>query len=291
MTVAVDGGTAAQLVADSGLPATDARALLAHQLRVTREHLIAHPDKRVTDADARRFTELAQRRRSGEPLAYLLGEREFYGRTFAVTPAVLVPRPETELLVHTALHRCTGDVARVLDLGTGSGCIAITLALERPNWHLVATDASPPALELARINAQRLQARNIAFHEGNWFAALADEDLFDLIVANPPYVAPGDSHLDALTYEPQLALVSGDGGLGCLRTIINGAPRHLRPGGLLALEHGYEQAEHVRAIFAASGWRQIQTLVDLAGHLRVTMARTAGDVRGATLDENHGAIR
>ena len=271
----VDQQTIGQLLAASGLPALEARALLAHQLGIAREGLIARPDQRVTNDDATRFIEVAQRRQRGEPLAYLVGEREFYGRTFAVTPAVLIPRPETELLVDTALRRGPQGAARVLDLGTGSGCIAITLALERPEWHLVATDVSSDALAVARANAERLQAANVAFCQGNWFDAIGDTDRFDVIVANPPYVPPGDPHLDALAHEPRQALIADDNGFAYLRVIIDGAPSHLLPAGVLALEHSYEQGAGTRALFAGPGWRDVHTLFDLAELERVTVARTA----------------
>ncbi|MGH6609490.1 MAG: peptide chain release factor N(5)-glutamine methyltransferase [Burkholderiaceae bacterium] len=253
------------------MPALEARALLSHLLGMPRERLIAHPQQLITPASANCFAELAQRRQSGEPLAYLLGEKEFYGRKFAVTPAVLIPRPETELLVEVALQLIPRDRARALDLGTGSGCIAVTLALERPDWHLTATDASLDAIRVATSNADRLQASNVAFRSGNWFDAVVDQR-FDLIVANPPYIAADDPHLDALGYEPRAALVADDNGLACLRTIIEAARSYLSPHGVLALEHGHEQGAAVRELFAANGWRNAHTRVDLAGVERVTSA-------------------
>ena len=267
--------TVGGLLAASGLPALEARALLAHQLGVAREGLIARPDQRVTSDDATSFIELTKRRQRGEPLAYLVGKREFYGRTFVVTSAVLIPRPETELLVETALRLGPHGSGRVLDLGTGSGCIAITLALERPQWQVVATDVSSDALAIAQANAQRLHATNIAFCQGNWFDAIGDADRFNLIVANPPYVPPGDSHLDALAHEPRQALVADDNGFACLRVIVDGAPSHLQPAGFVALEHSYEQGAGARALFAGPNWRDVHTLFDLAELERVTVARTS----------------
>jgi release factor glutamine methyltransferase len=264
--------TAGELLAASGLPALEARALLAHQLGIPRDRLIAGPDQRIAEADARRFAELVQRRQRGEPLAYLLGEKEFYGRMFKVSSAVLIPRPETELLVDIALSADVSDTAHVLDLGTGSGCLALTLALERPAWHITATDVSQDALELARTNATTLKVSNVAFRHGSWFSAVSGQS-FDLIVSNPPYVAVGDSHLDALRFEPLQALVSEGNGLTCLQQIIEGAPGYLASGGILALEHGYEQAEAVCALFGSGSWRDIRTHTDFAGVERVTMAR------------------
>ncbi|MGZ8994512.1 MAG: peptide chain release factor N(5)-glutamine methyltransferase [Burkholderiaceae bacterium] len=262
---------AADLLIASTLPVPEARALLAHQLGVARETLIARPEQRVAPADADGFAQLAERRRRGEPLAYLLGEKDFYGRRFAVSSAVLVPRPETELLVETALSLDLNDGAQVADLGTGSGCIAITLALERPGWRVTATDASQQAIGVARSNAEKWLASNVTFRHGTWFNA-APGRRFDLIVSNPPYVAAGDPHLDALRFEPTLALVSENNGLACLQTIIDGALSHLVRGGFLVLEHGHEQAHAVRAMLAA-GWSDVRTRTDLAGNDRVTLAR------------------
>lgn len=264
---------AGALLAASGLPAAEARALLAHVLGAPREALIARPQQAVAASAADRFAALAARRRAGEPLAYLLGEREFYGRAFGVDANVLVPRPETETLVTLALTRLQALAApRVLDLGTGSGCIAITLALQCPRATVVATDASLDALAVARANAERLAAR-VAFAHGDWYRAV--EGRFDLIVSNPPYVAEGDPHLAELRHEPPLALTAGADGLACLRTIIAGAPTHLTPGGWLLVEHGYGQGAAVRELFRAAGFAAIATERDLAGIERVTYATVA----------------
>ena len=269
---AVGEMTVGELLSSSTLPTFEARALLASQLGVARERLAARPKQLVAPADAQRFAQLAERHQRGEPLAYLLGEKEFYGRMFAVSPAVLIPRPETELLVEAALSLGVRDSACVLDLGTGSGCIAITLALERPAWQIVATDKSQQAIAVARGNARKWQAGNVEFRDGSWFTAVPDQR-FDLIVSNPPYVAVGDSHLGALRFEPMHALVAEAGGLACLHTIIQDAPLHLMPGGFLALEHGHDQAAAVRDRLATGGWRDVRTLADLAGLDRVTLAR------------------
>ena len=215
--------TVAGLIAQSGLPLLEARALLAHRLGVARERLVAHPETTVAAADAEAFVALARRRALGEPLAYLLGEKEFYGRAFAVTPDVLVPRPETELLVDLALERMRAiERPRVLDLGTGSGCVAVTLALECPAAQVTATDACAGALAIARRNAERLGAA-VAFRSGDWYDALPVDATFDLILSNPPYVAAGDPHLDDLRFEPMRALTDGRDGLACLEAIAAGA--------------------------------------------------------------------
>ena len=261
-----------ELLVASPLGRTDTRALLAHQLGITRERLIAQPELRVAPADVQAFAQLVQRCQRGEPLAYVLGEKEFYGRMFQVSPAVLIPRPETELLVEIALSAGLNHSAQVLDLGTGSGCVALTLSLERPAWQITATDVSRDALEVARANAAKLGVANIEFRKGSWFSALSDQR-FDLIVSNPPYVAAGDDHLQALRFEPQIALVASGNGLTCLQQIIESAPRHLLPGGILALEHSYEQGEAVRELFNTDAWCEARTLADFAGLDRVTRAR------------------
>lgn len=270
MTVA----RAAELLAASNLPRIDARALLAHVVGVERETLVAHPDLTVAADAAAHFDALAVRRRTGEPLAYLIGQREFYGRSFIVTPDVLIPRPETELAVETALRAVAACAAPTLaDLGTGSGCLALTLALERPDAQIFATEVSAAALDVARRNATALRVGNVRFAQGNWFEALVGLGRFDLIVSNPPYVARDDPHLEDLRYEPEQALAAGIDGLDCLRAIIGGAAAFLPRGGALVLEHGYQQDAAVRAVFVQHRWSGIATFADAAGQPRVTMAR------------------
>ncbi|HET9025176.1 MAG TPA: peptide chain release factor N(5)-glutamine methyltransferase [Burkholderiaceae bacterium] len=264
--------TVARLLGASGLPAPEARALLAHRLQVPRERLVAHPEAVVGAADADAFVALARRRAAGEPLAYLLGAKEFYGRTFAVTPDVLVPRPETELLVDLAVERLRAlERPRVLDLGTGSGCIAVTLALECPAARVTATDASEGALAVARRNAEGLGAA-VTFRSGDWYHALPGDATFDLIVANPPYVAPDDPHLDALRFEPRQALTDRRDGLACLEAIVQGAGAHMAAAGWLLVEHGYDQAAAVQALFRRAGMAP-ESHADAAGQWRVTLGR------------------
>lgn len=255
------------LLAGSTLPRPEARLLLAAVLGVPVEALVAHPERIVDDRASAGFAALARRRAQGEPIAYLLGAREFYGRRFAVSPAVLVPRPETELLVELALSQLAGLTApRVLDLGTGSGCIAITLALECPSATVLAVDRSAEALAIAGDNARRLGA-SVGFVLGDWYDSVAGR--FDLIVANPPYVAIADPHLAELRHEPQPALVAGADGLADLRRIVAGAAAFLRPGGWLAVEHGHDQGFAVRELFSRTGFAAVRTHRDLAGNDRV----------------------
>jgi len=265
--------SASQLLAASALPQIEARALLAHVLGITRERLIAHPETRVAPEAATRFEALAQRRRSGEPLAYLRGEQEFYGRRFSVSPSVLIPRPDTETLIDVALA-CLREMRqpRVLELGTGSGCIAITLKLECPEGTITATDVSGEALAVAGANARALGAA-VEFRVGRWFEAVGTPVRYDLIVSNPPYVAAGDPHLSALTHEPQMALTDGADGLRCLAEIIDTASNHLNDAGWLVLEHGYDQAAAVANLAKEAGLQDIEAVRDTAGHARVTRAR------------------
>lgn len=270
--------TVAALLAGCSLPALEGRALLAHVLEVRREQLIAHPDTPVGAQLAQHFDTLVARRKAGEPLAYLLGAKEFYGRTFLVNADVLVPRPETETLVSTALECVEGIAApRVLELGTGSGCIAITLALERPAAILTATDVSAAALEVAQANTSSLGARgpcvSVRWLLSDWYGAVDSATKFDLIVSNPPYVAANDPHLNALRHEPRIALAAGADGLGCLRAICSCASSHLAEKGWIALEHGYDQAAAVRGLLTTAGFREISSHRDAAGVERVTRAR------------------
>jgi release factor glutamine methyltransferase len=247
----------------------EARVLLAAVLEAPRAWLDAHPEEDVEDAAAQRFLALIGRRARGEPVAYLTGRREFWSLELRVGPEVLVPRPETELLVERALALAPGGAARVADLGTGSGAIALALAHERPAWRIVATDVSSAALALARDNARAHGLARIDFRAGDWFAPLGGER-FDLLLSNPPYVAADDPALRELGYEPRLALTPGPDALQCLRVLARGAAPHLRAGGWLVLEHGAEQAQEVRHELVAAGFAHVRSHRDLSAHERVT---------------------
>ncbi len=249
----------------------EARVLATFAWDVAPAWLIAHDTDTLTEGQATQFTVLLSRRLSGEPVAHLTGTREFYGRSFQVSPDVLIPRPDTELLVDLALARIPPDRAmEVLDLGTGSGCIAITLALERPRAHITAVDRSAAALAVARLNASLLNAR-VELLDSDWFAALAGRR-FDLIVGNPPYIAAADPHLTRgdVRHEPLSALAAGTDGLEDLRKLAAAAGTHLQPGGTLLLEHGYDQADAVLALLQAAGFRHAQSWPDLSGIRRVS---------------------
>ncbi len=256
------------------LPRLEARMLLQHAVAgLSHARIIADPDLTLSETQSACFCALAERRLAGEPMAYLIGEREFFGRPFRVTPAVLIPRPETEHLVETALARLGGGPAQVVDLGTGSGAIAVTLALEAPAWRVSAVDLSAEALAVACGNAEALGA-DVAFHQGSWYAPLA-EACFDLIASNPPYIRHDDHHLGEgdVRFEPRMALTDEADGLDCLREIAGGAPSRLRPGGWLMVEHGYDQGPAVRELFLATGLSEVETVLDLAGLDRITVGR------------------
>ncbi len=316
------------LIRHSQLPRAEARRLLASLSGQPLTWFMAHGDDPATPDIATHFQALAERRRAGEPLAYLLGQQEFYGRPFAVSPAVLIPRADTETLVETALeqllllrrqqrpidttgaeapalvlppaqtHTCQGRSSAdaqallsktsscqtppplsLLELGTGSGIIAITLALETPDTEVHAVERSPEALAVAQQNAKTLGANRIHWHPGSWWQALASPRRFDLIVSNPPYIAANDHHLQQgdLRFEPRQALAAGPDGLDDLRIIIGGAPAHLNPGGWLLLEHGYDQEAPVQTLLRDAGFADVFTRRDLAGQPRVSGGRWLGD--------------
>ena len=253
----------------------EAQLLLAHVLAVPRARLASHPEATADAAQAANYRRLLERRAAGEPLAYLTGRREFWSLDLAVTPAVLIPRPETELLVERALALTSAAVARAADLGTGSGAIAVALARERPGWRIVATDVSAAALAVARANAAALGAAGIEFLAGSWFGPLGAMR-FDLLVSNPPYVAADDPALadPALAFEPPVALTpAGGDALAALRILARGAAAHLKPGGWLLLEHGASQGREVRAELVAAGFAHVRSHRDLAGHERMTEGR------------------
>ena len=276
------------LIRHSQLPRAEARRLLASLTGQPLTWFMAHGDDPADPDTTACFQALAERRRAGEPLAYLLGQQEFYGRPFAVSPAVLIPRADTETLVETALEQLLllrqqrrAVPLSLLELGTGSGIIAITLALEAPDTEVHAVERSPEALAMAQQNAKALGADRIHWHAGSWWQALASPRHFDLIVSNPPYIAAGDHHLQQgdLRFEPPQALAAGPDGLDDLRIIIGGAPTHLNPGGWLLLEHGYDQEAPVQALLRDAGFADVFTRRDLAGQPRVSGGQWLGDGR------------
>jgi release factor glutamine methyltransferase len=263
------------LLADTRLPRLEVRMLLEHVLGKPRAWLLAHDTDPLEPQVAAAYEALLARRVAGEPMAYLLGHREFMGHRFRVTPDVLIPRPDTEVLVETALE-CVAGVAgpAVLDLGTGSGAIAISIALARRDARVMASDVSAAALAVAAGNAWELTA-SVRFVEGSWYEAVPEGEGFDLIVSNPPYVASDDPHLDQgdLRFEPRGALTDGAGGLEDLGHIVAGAGRHLKPGGALWMEHGWDQAQAVRDLLAAAGFEDVRSCQDLAGIERISGGR------------------
>jgi release factor glutamine methyltransferase len=265
------GASVAETIRISGVDPLDAHALLRAALGVSDAHLAAHPETMLSGPQRGRFLEWIDRRRAGEPVAYLTGFREFYSLEFKVTPAVLIPRPETETLVEAALECISAQAPRrVLDLATGSGCVAVAIARQRPGARVTATDSSGEALAVARENAARHGAA-IEFVESDWFAALAGRR-FDLIVCNPPYIAERDPHLAEgdLRFEPRAALVGGADGLSCIRLIVTHARMHLESGSMLLVEHGHDQGERCRALLERAGYRDVSSRQDLAGIERVT---------------------
>lgn len=260
-----------QLNSVTDVPQLEAEVLLAFVLNKQRSYLHAWPENILTTAQQNHFFTLLNKRLQGEPIAYLVGHQEFWSLDLVVTPDVLIPRPETELLVELVLNLV--DEAVVADLGTGSGAIALALAHERPNWIVHATDASASALQIAKHNAERLKISNVIFHQGNWCEPLPLIK-FNVIVSNPPYIAEDDVHLQTgdLRFEPRSALVSPEQGLKDITEIINQAKNYLISGGIVLLEHGSEQATDVARIFEIAGYTNINTYLDLAGLDRVTIA-------------------
>ena len=260
----------------AGVDRLDAQMLLAHLLARPRSWLVAHDDARLDAVQAAALHAAVARRVAGEPLAYLLGEKEFHGLVFEVNADVLVPRPDTEVLVEWALELLRGGFAgnavpRVVDLGTGSGAVALAVKHAHPAARVLATDVSPAALGVARRNARRL-GLDVPMRAGSWWAAIAGQR-FHLGLSNPPYIAGGDAHLAALQHEPTLALTPGGDGLGALREIVRGAPAHLEVGGWLLLEHGHDQASAVRAMLQERGFDAVGSRADLAGHARCSGGR------------------
>ena len=269
------GSTVSSVLALSGLIPFEAKILLTHVLGCDRAWLAAHGDAQLTREQVKTFEALARRRRDGEPVAYLTGRREFFGLDLEVTPDVLIPRPETELLVEQALLWIGTDApAHLLDLGCGSGAVALAIAHERPLVRVLGVDVAPAAVELAQRNATRLDIKNVAFVVADWFDGVPSEK-FEVIVGNPPYVGEDDPHLEAgdLRFEPPVALTPGHDALAAIRTIIDAAPEYLVSHGALALEHGHDQSQSTQALLSSAGFVEVRSLRDLAGIPRVTSGR------------------
>lgn len=264
---------AGRLAAISDSARLDAELLLARTIDVPRSYLYAHPEEILDRASRERLNRLLERRLTGEPMAYITGTREFWSLELHVSPATLIPRPETELVVELALREIPrGTELRVLDLGTGSGAIGLAIARDRPSCRVTATDSSSAALDVARINAREHAIANVEFVEGDWTEPVTGR-VFDLIVSNPPYVAAGDAALDALTAEPETALVAGVDGLDAIRVLVRDCPPLLSGGGGMLLEHGADQADAVADLLAAGPWVDVECRRDHAGLPRVTSAR------------------
>lgn len=255
----------------------DALTLLSHCLKQNKTWLFAHPESSLSENQDNEFRDLIKRRESGEPVAHLVGNRDFWSLNLKVSSHTLIPRPETELVVEAALDLTGPAKRRVLDLGTGTGAIALALAIERPEWEIIGTDISDEILSLARDNQAAHNIKNVRWAKGPWYDALTPEmsEKFDLIVSNPPYIREADPHLSQgdVRFEPGSALSSGPEGMDDLKIIVSESTRYLQPGGYLLVEHGYDQGETLREMFKLAGFSLIETLKDLAGHERVTLGR------------------
>ena len=268
---------AAMLESVSDSPRLDVELLLGHVLGQTRAYLYTWPERKLNDDQVHAYKELLERRRGGEPIAYLTGLQDFWSLSLEVNTSTLIPRPETELLVETSLELIDLQDARVLDLGTGTGAVALALAKERPGWEVLAVDVVLEAVALAERNRCRHGLDNVSVMESNWFAGLAGRR-FDLIVSNPPYIEPDDPHLlqGDVRFEPRSALVAKNRGFSALETIASGASAYLKAGGWLLLEHGFDQAKTVRALLRASGFVEVASRRDNQGHERVSHGRKPG---------------
>jgi release factor glutamine methyltransferase len=267
---------ARRLEAASESPRLDAEVLLARTIDMPRSYLFAHPEDELDGVTLQRFELLLSRRAGGEPMAYIMGTREFWSHELIVSPATLVPRPETELLVELALREIPRKAGwQILDLGTGSGAVAIAIASERRMCDITATDISGAALAIARENARHLDLGNITFLEGDWTQPV-EGTLFDVIVSNPPYVRADDAALENLQYEPRSALVAGDDGLQAIRALATGCAPIVKAGGTLLLEHGADQQQALASILQREGWLDIACHPDFSGRPRVTVAHRSG---------------
>jgi release factor glutamine methyltransferase len=274
-TVLTEAAHSLQTISDSAL--LDAEILLCLALDADRSYLRAWPDKPLQAEQQKRFLSLLQERQKGTPIAYITGVREFWSREFDVTPDVLIPRPDTELLVELSLKLIPASKPiNIIDLGTGSGIIAITLASERPHSQVSASDNSLAALRVAQGNAEKHNIKNILFYLSDWFAGIPDVQ-FGLIVSNPPYIAPNDNHLQQgdIRFEPSSALCASEHGLGSIRSIASTARQYLVPGGHLLIEHGYNQQQQVKSVFENFNYQNVQTYTDLSGQPRATYGQKA----------------
>lgn len=263
------------LTSHSDSPLLDAEVLLGFVLNKPRTYLRAWCDNTLTDQQLAAFSDLIKQRQQGTPIAYLTGTREFWSRDFMVTPDVLIPRPDTELLIELSLELIPeNQTIKLIDLGTGSGIIAVTLAAERPNAHVTAVDASLAALSIAKHNARQHRLTNLEFYQSDWFSNVPNS-LFDLVISNPPYIDSDDEHLKQgdVRFEPKAALIAKDHGLCDIRIIADKARNYLKPAGHLLIEHGYNQASQVQAIFTALAYDKVQSYQDLSGQPRVTYGR------------------
>ncbi len=261
-----------QLMSVSDSSQLDAEVLLSDCLQVNKSYLYTWPEKTLSATQLQQLQEWLTLRLQGCPIAYIVGHREFWSLDFKVTPATLIPRPETELIVEICLQQLSDAQQYILELGTGSGAIAIALAHERPQWHILASDNSSDALAVAEYNARQLAVSNIQFSQNDWFDNIAAQQ-FAAIISNPPYIAKDDPHLQQgdVKFEPLVALVAEKEGIAALDTIIKNAPQYLASQGLLVLEHGYQQASQVRQQMEQCGFEKVLSYRDLAGHERVTV--------------------
>lgn len=279
LTIASCLQQSSQLAAVSDTPRLDVEIILAHVLQKSRTYLFAWPEKNLTDIETVSFNQLFSRRLTGEPVAHIVGVREFWSLEFAVNSSTLIPRPDTELLVESTLELFANDeqntVRRLLDLGTGTGAIVLALAHEKKSWQCVGVDKELAAVELAEKNRVRLNIENAKIQQSNWFSALSIETGFDIIVSNPPYIDPQDSHLAQgdVRFEPLSALIADNKGLADLEFIIAQAPAYLVKDGWLLVEHGYDQAQSVRELFQVNGYENVKTLRDVGGNERVTLGQ------------------
>lgn len=265
-----------QLISSSDTARLDSEILLAYVLTENRTYLFTWPEKEITDQQSQHFSELLQRRTNGEPIAYIVGEQEFWSMPLKVTPDTLIPRPETELLVELALHSIPSKTTqKILDLGTGSGAIALAIAIERPTCTVTGIDQSKQALIVAVENAQNLNIKNVSFRHGHWFKELTQQLHYDVIVSNPPYIASQDPHLSKgdVCFEPDSALSSGVDGLDDIREIADTARQYLTPGGWLFMEHGYDQSTAITELLASLDYKNITDHNDLAGQPRIVSAQ------------------